>query len=45
MQVEIVIYSVDLGDVCVVVNLDGWLFELMLYLGVMIGYVYGELVD
>jgi hypothetical protein len=44
-QAETVTYSVDLGDLHVVVNSDGRLVELTLHPTVMSGYTHGELAD
>ena len=42
-QAEAITYSVDLGDIHVVVNSDGRLIELTLHPSVMSGYNHGEL--
>ncbi len=44
-QAETITYSVDLGDIQVVVNADGRLLKLTLHPGVVTGYAHGELAD
>lgn len=44
-QAEAVTYSVDLGDINAVANMDGRLLSLTLQPGVMTGYAHGELAD
>jgi hypothetical protein len=44
-QAETVTFSVDLGDVHAVANVDGKLIELTLHPAVMTDYTHGELAD
>jgi len=44
-QAETITYSVDLGDLQVVVDSDGRLLQLTLHPTVMSGYTHGELAD
>jgi hypothetical protein len=44
-QAETITYSVDLGDIQVVVDSDGRLVELTLHPTVVSGYTHGELAD